>query len=158
MEVWIADPVRDAARVATLRYAWARTSGATTEPQDDDFVDAVRDWWIRDERTVFLAGESSPAGGAAAGMVTLHEYRRMPMPGADPSAWGYLGHLFVLPAARREGAGRLLVEAVQRAARDRGYRRLVLSPSAESVPLYRRTGFRAADELMVWEPDAASTS
>ncbi len=158
MDVWIADPQRDADLVATLRYAWARTSGATTDPMDDDFVAAVRDWWIRDQRTVFLVGESALTGGGAAGMATLHEYRRMPMPGADPSAWGYLGHLFVLPAARREGSGRLLVEAVQRAARDRGYRRLVLSPSAESVPLYRRTGFRAADELMVWEPDAAATS
>lgn len=91
-------------------------------------------------------------------MVTLHEYRRMPMPGADSTAWGYVGHLFVLPAARREGYGRALVEAVQQAARDRGYRRLVLSPSDESVPLYRRRGFRAADELMVWEPDPGSTS
>ena len=50
MEVWIADPVRDAARVATLRYAWARTSGATTEPQDDDFVDAVRDFIASEAR------------------------------------------------------------------------------------------------------------
>ncbi|TWS26263.1 GNAT family N-acetyltransferase [Tsukamurella sputi] len=158
MDVWIADPIRDAARVATLRYAWARTSGATTEPMDDGFVDAVRDWWIRDGRTVFLAGEFSLTGGGAAAMVTLHEYRRMPMPGADSTAWGYVGHLFVLPAARREGYGRALVEAVQQAARDRGYRRLVLSPSDESVPLYRRRGFRAADELMVWEPDPGSTS
>lgn len=159
MDVWIADPERDAARVATLRCAWARTSGATADPLDDAFVEQVRAWWIRDERTVFLAGESAPGGGgAAAGMATLHEYRRMPVPGAVPSAWGYLGHLFVLPAARGEGHGRALIEAVQRAARGRGYRRLVLSPSEESVPLYRRTGFRAADELMVWEPGPAATS
>ncbi|MCS3781754.1 GNAT family N-acetyltransferase [Tsukamurella ocularis] len=158
MDVWIANPQRDADLVATMRYAWARTSGATADPMDDDFVDLVRDWWIRDKRTVFLAGEFSLTGGGAAGMATLHEYRRMPMPGAAPSAWGYLGHLFVLPAARGEGHDRALIEAVQHAARDRGYRRLVLSPSAESIPLYRRTGFRAADELMVWEPSPAATS
>lgn len=119
MDVWIADPARDAARVATLRSVWARTSGATAAEPDDDFVDAVRDWWIRDERTVFLSGGFSRSGGGVSGMATLHEYRRMPMPGEAPSAWGYLGHLFVLPAARGEGHGRALIEAVQHTARGR---------------------------------------
>lgn len=76
---------------------------------------------------------------------------------ADPSAWGYLGHLFVLPAPRDEGHGRALIETVQQAARARGYRRVVLSPSEESAPVYRRSGFRAADELMAREPRPAAT-
>ncbi|MBS4101622.1 hypothetical protein [Tsukamurella paurometabola] len=102
MDVWIADPARDAARVATLRSAWARTSGATAAEPDDDFVDAVRDWWIRDERTVFLSGGFSRSGGGVSGMATLHEYRRMPMPGEAPSAWATWAtcSCFPRPAAR----------------------------------------------------------
>ncbi|BDD81669.1 hypothetical protein TPB0596_14320 [Tsukamurella pulmonis] len=156
MDVRIADPARDAALVAALRTAWAATSGAGPAEEDDGFVDRIRDWWVRERRTVFLAGDAGRPG--ATGMVTLHEYVRMPTPGTDSSAWGYLGHLFVLPAVRNRGHGRALIAAVQEEARARGYRRLVLSPSAPSVPLYRRNGFRAADELMVWEPGPGSTS
>ncbi len=156
VDVWIAKPDRDAAMVAALRTGWAATSGDGTVPDDDGLVDRIRDWWIRDRRTVFLSGEYSLTGGGVDGMVTLHEYERMPKPGEPASAWGYVGHLFVLPAVRREGHGRALIEAVQEEARRRGYRRLVLSPSERSVPLYRRAGFRAADELMVWTPESTS--
>lgn len=153
MDVWIADPARDAPIVAALRTAWSATSGTGPPPADETLTDRIRDWWIRDRRTVFVAGDRRFNG--VAGMVTLHEYLRMPMPGAESTAWGYVGHLFVLPAARCEGHGSALIRAVQQEASDRGYRRLVLAPSEESIPLYRRVGFRAADELMVWEPDAA---
>ncbi len=155
MDVWIADPARDAPIVAALRIAWSATSGTGPAPADDTLTERIRDWWIRDRRTVFVAGDRQFNG--VAGMVALHEYLRMPMPGAESTAWGYVGHLFVLPAARGEGHGSALIRAVQQEASDRGYRRLVLSPSEESIPLYRRTGFRAADELMVWEPDAATS-
>ncbi|BDH58593.1 GNAT family N-acetyltransferase [Tsukamurella sp. PLM1] len=156
MDVWIAEPDRDAGIVAALRTAWTATSGGEPVPDDDGFVDRVRDWWVRDRRTVLLSGNR--ASTAVAGMVTLHEYVRMPRAGEESTAWGYVGHLFVLPAARREGHGRALILATQQLARDRGYRRLVLSPSAESVALYRRAGFRTADELMVWEPDRSGAT
>jgi hypothetical protein len=35
--------------------------------------------------------------------------------------------------------------------------RVVLSPSERSIPLYRRAGFRAADELLVWTPTPTPT-
>ncbi|MDF0532475.1 GNAT family N-acetyltransferase [Tsukamurella sp. 8F] len=143
--VRVADPDVDAALVAALRYASDPVGEA-----DAEFVAAVREWWISDGRTVLLEG-AVPTGGTC-GMVTLHEYRRMPLPGRDAGRWGYIGHLFVLPAARGQGVGAALVRAALDLAGERGYRRVVLSPSARSVPLYRRLGFRAADELMVWEP------
>src|SRR5256885_2230972 len=139
MDVWIAKPERDGPTVAALRAAWTATSGGT-RVHDDGLVDRIRDWWIRDRRTILFAGDYSLTGGGVAGMVTLHEYLRIPRPGEESSAWGYVGHLFVLPAARREGYGRALIEGVQEEARRGGYRRLVLAPSDESVPLYRRTG------------------
>ncbi|WP_019202688.1 GNAT family N-acetyltransferase [Tsukamurella sp. 1534] len=156
MDVWRADPARDAAVVAALRYAWAATTGRAHGPCDDGFTEQIRRWWVDDDRTVFVAGDRSDRGGVA-GMITVHEYRRMPMPGAVPAAWGYVGHLFVLPAARRQGVGRALVERAQEEARSRDYRRLVLSPTDESVDLYRRMGFRSADELMLWTPEVPTS-
>ncbi|GAA4394456.1 GNAT family N-acetyltransferase [Tsukamurella soli] len=144
VRVRVADPDLDAALVATLRFASDPVGECSAE-----YVAAVRDWWISDGRTVLLEG--APMSGTC-GMVTLHEYRRMPLPGRDAGSWGYLGHLFVLPAARGRGVAAALVEAALAVAAERGYRRVVLSPSARSVPLYRRLGFRGADELMVWTP------
>ncbi|KXP07819.1 GNAT family N-acetyltransferase [Tsukamurella pseudospumae] len=156
MDVWIGDPARDASRVAALRTAWSATSGEGPVPDDDTLTDRIREWWEYDRRTVFLAGEYSLTGGGVSGMISLHEYRRMPTPGADSSSWGYVGHLFVFPAVRREGYGRALIDAVQQEARTRGYRRLVVAPSDMAAGLFHRNGFRAADELMVWEPDSAT--
>jgi len=78
-------------------------------------------------------------------MASLVEYRRMPRPGRPDSSWGYVGNLFVLEEVRNRGIGSALLTAVVVAAEERGYARLVLSPSARAVPFFRRAGFIAPD-------------
>lgn len=82
-------------------------------------------------------------------MVNVKIFERMPSPTHPSGRWGYLANLFVDPSVRGEGIGAALVQAAVDCAHDQGLVRLVLSPSELSVPLYRRLGFRAADELMV---------
>jgi predicted N-acetyltransferase YhbS len=77
----------------------------------------------------------------------------MPKPGDDrtgrPRQWGYVANVYVAGPHRDAGLGSVLVDACLAAARDRGFARLVLSPSERSVPFYARHGFEPATSLMV---------
>jgi GNAT superfamily N-acetyltransferase len=91
-------------------------------------------------------------------MMNLSVFARMPRPGGQAGCWGYLGNAFVLDAYRNQGIGRLLLDAVLRYARQNGFARVVLRPSARSVPFYKRAGFAAADSLMLWTPQETQAS
>jgi GNAT superfamily N-acetyltransferase len=73
------------------------------------------------------------------------EYRRMPRPGRPDSRWGYVSNMFVREDCRDRGIGSALLSAVTAAADERGYARLVLSPSARALPFYLRAGFVVPD-------------
>ena len=94
-----------------------------------------------DRRTVWLA----TVANAPVGMASVFEYRRMPRLGRPGSRWGYISNMFV-----REDF------------RNRGYARLVLSPSERAVPFYRRAGFVVPsdaaenDRLLVRPADAGA--
>lgn len=78
----------------------------------------------------------------------------MPRPGHHAGRWGYLGNMFVVPGHRRRGVGALLLTAVLRDASDLGLERVVLNPSEASIGFWRRFGFVAADELLVYRAAA----
>jgi GNAT superfamily N-acetyltransferase len=127
----------DVAALAALRALW---SGGG-EPDFDRRMAA----WIADEgdrRTTWLA----TVGDEPVGMASMLEYRRMPRPGRPDSRWGYVSNMFVREDVRNRGIGSALLEAIIAAGEERGYVRLVLSPSARSVPFYARAGFVTPDE------------
>jgi GNAT superfamily N-acetyltransferase len=127
----------DVAVIAELRSEW--TGVDADEP---DFAKRVAVWFEEEkqQRTIWLAWERS----RAVGMVSLVEFRRMPTPGKPDTCWGYVGHMFVRADARDRGIGAELMAALINTADERGYVRLLLSPSERAVPFFRRAGFRAA--------------
>jgi GNAT superfamily N-acetyltransferase len=143
-----------AVRIATAEdvpaLAILRAEGHASEPEFERRMAG----WLADEgarRTTWLA----TLDGAPAGMASLLEYRRMPRPRVPPSRWGYVSNMYVSPHLRDRGIGAALLHAVVATADDRGYVRLVLSPSERSISLYRRAGFvdagpdAGADRLLV---------
>jgi predicted N-acetyltransferase YhbS len=83
-------------------------------------------------------------------MVCLTEYTRMPSPRTSAAgSWGYLGHLYVPPEYRGVGIGAQLVDCLLHNAEVRGYRKVILSPSELSMPLYSRHGFTRDNDVMV---------
>jgi GNAT superfamily N-acetyltransferase len=127
----------DLAAIARLR---SLLSGV---PSDSEFEQQLAEWMAREEgrRTTWLAR----VGPDAVGMASVFEYRRMPRPGRLDSRWGYLGNMFVRDDWRNQGIGSALLAAVIAAADQRGYARLVLSPTDRSVRFYERAGFTVAD-------------
>jgi GNAT superfamily N-acetyltransferase len=134
----------DASDVRALAVLRAATHDATV---DDGFVADVRTWLEleRGHRTTWLA----EVDDRAVGYVSALHYRRMPSAARRAGGWAYLGNLFVLPDHRGQGLGEALVRGVEGWARELGLARVVLAPSRRSVPLYRRLGYRDADELLV---------
>ena len=68
--------------------------------------------------------------------------------------------MFVRGDCRSRGIGSALLGAIVDAAHERRYARLVLAPTARSVPFYRRAGFVEADgeegELLLLRPTRVS--
>jgi GNAT superfamily N-acetyltransferase len=126
----------DARALAALRARWS-------EGEEPGFEQRMADWLEAEgeRRTTWLA----LLDGKPVGMTSLFEYRRMPRPGRAASRWGYLSNMFVLEPFRDRGVGTALLDAVIAAAGERGYARLVLSPSERSVPFYQRAGFIVPD-------------
>ncbi|GAA2056545.1 GNAT family N-acetyltransferase [Williamsia deligens] len=140
----------DPHEVAALRCEWAHERDHTVDPHpDQDFTEAVGAWMDNPSRTVWTARGVDDA----VGMVCLTEYTRMPSPSESASGrWGYLGHLYVRPEARGAGAGEALVRTLLAESARRGHTKVVLSPTARSIPLYERCGFTAGNDLMIRHP------
>jgi GNAT superfamily N-acetyltransferase len=122
----------DAGVIASLRSLW---SGG----EDPGFEARMAGWLAAEgeRRTTWLA----VLGGSAVGMASMFEYRRMPHPGRPDSRWGYLGNMFVREDLRDRGIGSALLARILATADERGYARLVLSPSPRALAFYRRAGF-----------------
>jgi len=127
----------DITAIAALRAQW------TGAEADSAFRQRVVEWLEAEggRRLVWLATLS----GEPAGMATLLEYHRMPRPDRLDSRWGYVGNMFVHEDLRNRGIGSALLAAIVATSEERGYQRLVLSPTERAVPFYRRAGFVDAD-------------
>ena len=138
----------DLAAVALLRRQWTQEQGGASD--DPGFDERFAAWFARESsrRIIWLA----EADGGLVGMMNLVVFERMPRPGRAPSRWGYLGNAFVLAAYRNQGIGGQLLSALLGYADEKGFVRVVLSPSERSVPLYERAGFGPADALMLRTP------
>lgn len=76
---------------------------------------------------------------AASGLTVLD---RPPYPGNPRGLDGYVTNMYTLPAYRRQGLARQLLEVIIAHARRVGIKRLFLEASREGQPLYEQFGFR----------------
>jgi GNAT superfamily N-acetyltransferase len=132
----------DEAEVARLLAAFRDFYGEA-EPDDGQIAETVAGL-LEDEHTEFLL-----AGNPAVGVAQLR-FRASIWTGSD-DAW--LEDLFVLEEARRDGAGRALVEACIDRAHSRHCRRIQLDANERNEPaiaLYESLGFRC-DQPQRWD-------
>jgi GNAT superfamily N-acetyltransferase len=140
----------DEAVIAGLRRRWSEEQAGG--PIDDPgYGEVFAAWFERehDQRLTWLAY----AGDEPVGMLNLLVFTRMPKPDdartGRPGQWGYVANAYVAEPHRAAGIGSLLMDACLALADERGFARLVLSPSERSVPFYARHGFAPATSLMV---------
>ncbi|WP_370618719.1 GNAT family N-acetyltransferase [Mumia sp. Pv 4-285] len=136
----------DALVLAALRARWTEElRGPVDDPTFDDRFSA----WFARESAQRLAWVAETDAGAPVGMVNVAEFERMPRPGAAPSRWGYVANTYVVPEHRDAGVGSMLMAALTSYADEAGLVRLVLSPTARSVPFYERGGFTGDHDLLL---------
>lgn len=139
--------LEDPADLAHLVRLRRLQGGGQEHDADAAFSDQLARWLHAESpRRAWWLAETD---GDTAGFVGALRYMRMPKPGTKPTGWAYLGSLYVTAQHRGHGLGGAMVDAVVTWARAEGLVRVVLSPSERSVPLYRRAGFRDAEELLV---------
>jgi GNAT superfamily N-acetyltransferase len=133
--------------VARMRTDWTVAQGGSPHP---GFEQELRDWWARESahRRAWVAVAGGASAEPAVGMANLMVFERMPRPGRDAGRWAYVANVWVDPAHRSRGVGRLLMATALDWCRAEGLARVVLNPSEVSVPLYASLGFRPADDLM----------
>jgi GNAT superfamily N-acetyltransferase len=108
------------------------------ECEDNGFGERFAGWCEQEasRRLTWLAEDS----GLAVGMMNLALFERMPRPGPDPGRWGYLANAYVRPDYRNQGIGGRLLDAILAYADDRGFARVVLSPSQPAIDPFLPAG------------------
>jgi GNAT superfamily N-acetyltransferase len=131
-------------RKATLDDIEALVSLRTQllEANDSSFDGALRAWlrthladgsfraWIADDAGTVVA---------ASGLTVLD---RPPYPGNATGLDGYVTNMFTLPAYRRRGLARQLLEVLIAHASQVGVKRMFLEASRDGQPLYEEFGFQ----------------
>lgn len=108
---------------------------------------AMQEGWITDQRELEFLLKSYPQGclvfsfaGQPAGFITAIRYVK--------SAW--IGNLLVLPAFRKRGIGRALIDKVLHGLDFSGCKTVWLTASADGAHLYRTLGFTEIDRVDRW--------
>lgn len=135
----------DAAELARLRWEF-RVAEQAAQPRHEFLRDFEA--WLREalESGRWVVAVADTASGLC-GCMYLERVTKLPVPGTSRREWGYITSAFVAAEARGCGVGRRLLDHLIAAARERGLEFLLLWPSEEGVPFYRRAGFRPTADL-----------
>lgn len=138
----------DAETLAALRWAFREEFAEATEPRRTFLARCA----------AVMRAELSSGGrwtawvaerdGAPVGNAWLQVIRKLPNPGAEPEAHGYISNVYVMPEARGAGIGRALVDAALAFCDAIPVHDVILWPSARSRSLYARAGFVASDAVL----------
>jgi len=119
------------------RYADADAAAVEEDvelPDDDDYLAEVTPAMVQPPHGVFLVAWLDDAPGACGAVKPLD---------SDPSI-GEIKRMYTRPTARRRGLSRAILEALERRARELGYRRLQLETGTqqpEAMALYESHGW-----------------
>ncbi|MEV4148944.1 GNAT family N-acetyltransferase [Amycolatopsis sp. NPDC049691] len=134
------------AAVAELRWRWVAEQDGLP---GDGRAEFVREFalWAREHAATHHCLVVVRAGRVL-GMAFLAVTPRVPTPAAFTRACGDVQSVYVVPEARREGLGGMLIEAVLRLAGELELERVTVHSSGPAVPAYERRGFAVAPQLL----------
>lgn len=147
----------DAEGLARLRYAFRAAEDPAVEAKTE-FLERCEPWMRRrleasEDRWRCWVAE--PDGGLR-GHAWLHLFPKIPNPADEAEAHAYLTNMYVQPEYRGLGLGTALLDAVLTWCRGRELDSVILWPTEDSRPLYRRAGFAPTDGLFELDPDESA--
>lgn len=129
----------------------------TLWPDADDTVDALLAQLEEDDQLVLLAFDADGQAIGFAEATLRHDY----VNGTESSPVGFIEGLYVVPAARRSGVGRALVDAVERWTRERGCRELAsdaLIDNTASHAAHAAYGFEETERVVYFRKALAGAT
>lgn len=139
----------DAAALARLRWEFR---GPLAESIEDEagFVARAERWMAARLRapTAWHCWVAETDDGRILGHLWLQRVEKVPNPGREPEAHGYITNVFVREALRGRGIGSHLLDAALAWCRAQPVHAAILWPRERSRSLYRRHGFRGDGSLM----------
>jgi GNAT superfamily N-acetyltransferase len=133
--------------MAVLRYAF-RTELAPPAETEQEFVERAGSWLADRLGETAWMGWLACEEAEPVGLVLVQLVEKVPNPVVEPESLGYITSLYVRPHCRGRGVGEALLRTAVAYCRNVGVDTVVLWPSARSVPLYLRHGFRRQGEVM----------
>lgn len=112
---------------------------------------------LRSADDALFVAQDDTDDGALVGIATARIYATPPAPSMTPLRRAHLEDLYVVPAARRRGCGRSLLERVAAWARERDAAQLLLtvwSGNAEAAAFYARLGFVTVNSVLSQDLEA----
>jgi ribosomal protein S18 acetylase RimI-like enzyme len=139
--------IADAPALARLRAKGLVEQGILSPAESDGFIPTAerefRRLFARKRICAWVAVEN----GAITGCASVVFWERLPYPGSSLHA--EIAGLYVSPDCRRRGLATELTREAIAAAKARGVRKIVLSPSVQARNLYRRLGFTEGNQLVL---------
>ncbi len=139
---------RDIDQLIRMRWDFTWENRTETTVRFEDFVQECRAFLIdavQSDRWKIWVAE-------AEGKVVSHVYvqliDKVPRPGRVTHPFGYVTNVYTLPEYRSRGIGGKVMEAVKLRAQASELEFLIVWPAEESIPFYRKTGFRLCTEPM----------
>lgn len=140
----------DAYTIARLRQAmWDEMS--SDQLSTAAFREATFVFWYEALESGRAVGWIAEDDGKGVGMTMLLIHHHPPRPFGEIRR-GYITSVYVIPAARRNGHGKALMDAAIAYGRETGLQRLELRTSMMGRALYESVGFESA-ELMILRLD-----
>jgi GNAT superfamily N-acetyltransferase len=133
--------------MAALRYAFRTELEAPAEPRQQ-FIERTTTWLAERLEAGSWTGWLARERDEPAGLVLVHLVEKVPNPVVEPESLGYVSSLYVRPCLRGRGVGGALLRTALDFCRGCGVEVVVLWPSARSIPLYQRHGFRRQGDVM----------
>jgi ribosomal protein S18 acetylase RimI-like enzyme len=139
--------IADAPILARLRAKGLVEQGLLPQLESESFIPTAQ----REFRRLFarnrIAAWVAVDGGEITGCASVVFWERLPYPGSSLHA--EIAGVYVNPACRRRGLATELTREAIATARERGVRKIFLSPSAQAKNLYRRLGFTERNQLVL---------
>ena len=141
----------DAPELARLR--WDFRADEHDRQSRSEFMAECTVWLdaaMNSERWLVIVAAAQGAPGRAdnlVGCMYLQLVEKVPIPGAIHRAWGYVTNVYVEADWRSQGIGGQMLDLLTAAGREQALEFLIVWPSEEAVPFYRRAGFRPAAEI-----------
>ena len=137
----------DAYTMARMRQAMAEEMQADLG-RDPTFRERAYVYWFEMLTGGALIGWLLELDGQPIGMASLLLHHHPPRPFGERRR-GYVTGVYVVPAQRRKGYGRELMETIMAYGLEQGLQRLELRSSDAGRPLYAALGFAPMEVLML---------